>query len=148
VLSEAELDLVARYLSYCAPNASSSQREGRPDPYFELNDYIFRGSSKAWHLVLEILRCASDDDLGYYAAGPLEDLVREQGALFVDRIEAEARRDPRFRWALGIVWIPYRALPEPVLDRIIAASDNEMLVLGAPPGNPKGRVAKPNPQPR
>lgn len=38
------------------------------------------------------------------AAGPLEDLIADHGAEFIDRIEREARHSARFRFALTGVW--------------------------------------------
>jgi hypothetical protein len=83
----------------------------------------------AWHLVLELLRTASDDDLGVYAAGPLEDLVHLRGAELVDEIEAEASRDSRFRWALGCIWLSHGELPDDVLARVVRASGDEIKPL-------------------
>lgn len=83
----------------------------------------------AWHLVLELLRTASDDDLGFYAAGPLEDLVHLRGTELVDEIEAEARRDARFRWALGCIWLSYGELPDDILARVVRASGDEIKPL-------------------
>ena len=38
------------------------------------------------------------------AAGPLEDLLAKHGPGVVDRVEAEARRNPNFRLLLNGVW--------------------------------------------
>ena len=42
--------------------------------------------------------------LGMTAAGPIEDLLSYHGPDFIDRVEAEAKRDPRMSWTLGGVW--------------------------------------------
>ncbi len=58
-----------------------------------------------WEAILEILeRNPSDKVIAVLAAGPLEDLIEVHGSLFIDRIEKEARRNPRFRHLLGGVW--------------------------------------------
>ena len=38
------------------------------------------------------------------AAGPMEDLLAHHGNVIIERVEALARVDPRFRWLLGGVW--------------------------------------------
>ena len=59
----------------------------------------------AWKAILRILELDPPDEvLAVLAAGPLEDLIDDYGALFIDRIETESRRNPRFRQLLGGVW--------------------------------------------
>jgi hypothetical protein len=41
----------------------------------------------------------------YIAAGPLEELLNHHGPRFIDRIEAEAERDPKFLRAVAGVWL-------------------------------------------
>ena len=58
-----------------------------------------------WPAILEILRRRpSESVLNVLAAGPLEDLIANCGDNFIERIEAEARKDPEFRDLLGGVW--------------------------------------------
>lgn len=76
----------------------------------------------AWELVLTLLRLAPDDDLGFYAAGPLENLVSRRAVELIGEIEAEARRDPRFRSALGCIWLSRGDMPDDILARVVAAS--------------------------
>jgi hypothetical protein len=85
----------------------------------------------AWDLVVELLRRAPDAVLGNIAAGPLEDLVCKHGVALVDWIEGEARRDPRFQWALGGVWLTRGELPPEVEARIVAASGGRIEPLDA-----------------
>jgi hypothetical protein len=49
----------------------------------------------------------SDDELSFLGAGPLEDLLSHEGHghQFVNEIERRARQQPRFRTALGGVWL-------------------------------------------
>jgi hypothetical protein len=42
--------------------------------------------------------------VAYFSAGPPEDLISRYGPAFIDRIEAEARRSPRFKFVLTGVW--------------------------------------------
>jgi hypothetical protein len=59
-----------------------------------------------WVAILAILeREPGDDVVPVLAAGPLEDLIREHGEQFIERIETEARRNAAFRHLLGGVWM-------------------------------------------
>jgi hypothetical protein len=54
-----------------------------------------------------ILGAASYDDeefLGSLSAGVLEDLVRKPTEEILDRVVNEARKTPRFRWMLSVVY--------------------------------------------
>jgi hypothetical protein len=83
----------------------------------------------AWELVRALLRRVENDELGNHAAGALEDLVRLRGAELVGEIEAEARDDARFRWALGCIWLSHGELPAPVLERVVRASGGQIRPL-------------------
>lgn len=76
----------------------------------------------AWELVLTLLRSAPDEELGNVAAGPLEDVVRTRAPALIDEIEAEAERDPRFKWALGCIWLGRGDMPDDILARVVQAS--------------------------
>lgn len=58
-----------------------------------------------WRVILRVLAQEPPEKvLGILAAGPLEDLIERHGALFIDRIEEEAKIDPAFRELLRGVW--------------------------------------------
>jgi hypothetical protein len=59
-----------------------------------------------WDLILDLIAAAPDDDqvLSVIASGPLEGCLGRYGAEAIDRVEAEARRDPKFRRVLRGVW--------------------------------------------
>ena len=60
---------------------------------------------RAWLCILYALDSpACQEHLGVLAAGPLEDLLSHHGDVFIDRVEAQARQDPRFASLLGGVW--------------------------------------------
>ncbi|MFT3690064.1 DUF6869 domain-containing protein [Paenirhodobacter sp.] len=85
--------------------------------------------------VLRALRKAENPwQVGLLAAGPLEDLLTTQGPAFIDRIEDQARRSARVRYALTGVWT--QDLPDPeVKTRIEAArlaAVDSGLDIGAP----------------
>lgn len=63
------------------------------------------------------------------AAVVLEDLMKRHGEELVDRIEAEAKRNERFKWALGVVWLMESTLPPNVLRRVYHASGHRLKVL-------------------
>jgi hypothetical protein len=127
-VTPAEQALISGYVAHV-------ERLGRDEPpshVAEREDYeahaalerLLRAgdAAQAWRLTRAVLAAAPDDRLGLYAAGPLEDAVREHGAALVAEIEAEAARDARFRWALGRVWLTEGQLPPAVLARIVRAS--------------------------
>ena len=58
-----------------------------------------------WKAILRILELDPEPEvIAILAAGPLEDLINHHGPQFIDRIEAEARRNSKFRYLLGGVW--------------------------------------------
>ena len=58
-----------------------------------------------WRFILKVIeRRPSEWALGMLAAGPVEDLISTCGCDFIDRIEAEAHRNPLFRETLLGVW--------------------------------------------
>lgn len=77
----------------------------------------------AWPIILSLIEHAPDDEsLAFVAAGPLEDLIQRHGQRFSDRLEDQARRDPRFRQALGDVW-GWERVPEPLRGRLQKLAD-------------------------
>jgi hypothetical protein len=90
---------------------------------FDEFDWIVREYPEyGWKAILAALK---DDRLvpylGTLAAGPLEDLLGHHGTQFIDRVEAEARADPRFAWLLGGVW--QFTMSEEVWSRVQAVWD-------------------------
>jgi hypothetical protein len=138
---QSDSDLIAAYVKY-AEALSHSVPEDTPEmdaaarSYAEVERVISDGSApRAWELVRAVLRRAPDQRLDVYAAGPLEELVRMRGAEVVDALEAEAKADERFRWALGCIWLSTEDLPHDVLVRIVNASEGKIKPLGwASPG--------------
>lgn len=62
---------------------------------------------------------ASDNELDFVGAGPLEDLLSHDGhaLAFADEVEKRARQQPRFRLALAGVWLS-SDVPSEVRDRL------------------------------
>jgi hypothetical protein len=136
----ADVEFIAR--GYLRCSAELSREDSDPDASWEpeqnadqgayelVNQSIRSGpANRAWELVLAVLRLAPDDRLGFFAAGPLEDLVKQHGAALLATIEAEAERDIRFRWALGGIWLSESDWPRAVLERLVRASDGRLKVL-------------------
>lgn len=71
----------------------------------EVLDIFDSDLERAWRLTLVLIEKASNPAaLSYVAAGPLEDLLKHFGVAVIERVEEAARRDPKFRLALGDVW--------------------------------------------
>ena len=59
----------------------------------------------AWLAINQLLTAElTKDQLAVLAAGPMEDLLVHHGNAFIDRVEFEASRNPRFNFLLGGVW--------------------------------------------
>ena len=68
--------------------------------------------------------CLTPNEVALVAAGPLEDVIVAQGLAVMDRIEAEAARSARFRYALSGVW-PQGSAGTPLWQRVEAARAGE-----------------------
>lgn len=63
------------------------------------------GAEDAWPVIVALVEGAPDDEaVAFVAAGPLENLIRDHGPRFLDRLEAQARTSAHFRDALSGVW--------------------------------------------
>ncbi|KFE36905.1 DUF6869 domain-containing protein [Thioclava atlantica] len=93
--------LVALWL---ADNAQEPEGEDFPWSVlcvYELREY----PEELWAFIRKALAGAETVwQVVMLAAGPLEDLIADHGADFIDRIEREARHSARFRFALTGVW--------------------------------------------
>jgi len=76
---------------------------------------------EAWPVILDLVENAPDDKvLGVIAAGEIEDFIMAHAPEFIDRIEAEARDNVRFKEALAGIWI-MRLQPD-LFDRVEKAA--------------------------
>jgi hypothetical protein len=76
----------------------------------------------AWQAILEAMnQPRMEPHLGTLAAGPLEDLLSLHGERFIDRVEVEARANPRFAWLLGGMY-QYK-MPENIWARVQSVWD-------------------------
>ena len=124
-------DLIAAYVRHAR---AGPQDEADFWAWQKVTDTINDGPAEpAWSLVLDLVRAVPDDVLGNVAAGPLEDVVCIHGVELIDRIEVSARRDPRFREALGQIWLEWGELPDDVISRVVAASNDQIKPLPRDP---------------
>lgn len=125
--------VVSGYLRYSRRPRDDRNDYDHPDTIADdalRNAIVSAPASVAWELVRTLLRQADDGELSFHAAGLLEDLVALRGAELIGEIEAEARADERFRWALGCIWLSHGALPNDVLERVVRASGGQIKPLG------------------
>ena len=89
--------------------------------YEALDDLRGHNVERCWEIINEIRRLDDSDlMLSNLAAGPLEDLLVTSGSAFIDRCEALAKTDDRFKSMLGMVW--KNSMPEDIWKRVQLAS--------------------------
>ena len=73
---------------------------------FDEFDWIVREHPEhGWRAILAALKDSRlEPHYGTLAAGPLEELLAYHGQQFIERVEAEAKANPKFAWLLGGVW--------------------------------------------
>ena len=70
-----------------------------------MNWSLDREGEQLWQFITAAYkRHLSDKVVGALAAGPLEDLLANQGAEVIERVEELARKDQQFNYLLGGVW--------------------------------------------
>ena len=83
------------------------ERKGRDNfwAFKEMDSLCSSQPELCWELILEILEIPHHESVETaLAAGPLEDLIARHGDKFIERIEARASSDAKFRDLLGGVW--------------------------------------------
>ncbi len=74
----------------------------------EVHDLVKTDLDAAWNVTLLLLEKAeSDDEIGYIAAGPLEDLIDIHGHKALDRIEEAADKNRRLQLAVSTAGVLY-----------------------------------------
>ncbi len=110
--------LLEAYLAH-----TKAQEQGvEDDRYFwaveAMWEFVERDPEGTWTLILDMLqRVDGNYAIASIAAGPLENFIVAHGGRFLDRIEAEAGRNPKFRRALVGVWGENR-MPEELVQRL------------------------------
>ena len=94
--------------------------------YSVIGALIAEDHAEAWNVLLALVAEAHDDGvLGVVGAGFLEDFVSSHAGTYIDKIEATAAVNPRFRQALACTWI-WNAVPEPVFERLARAAGSDL----------------------
>jgi hypothetical protein len=96
-----------------------AERRKGTDPLFaaweQVTEIVLRDPEEGWTLALALVDAAPDDwVLCNVAAGPLEDLLKKFCGVLIERVELQARHDPKFRRCLTGVW----GLPPSVQERL------------------------------
>jgi len=108
--------------------------EWTPDPpvYGRATEWLMNlveyKPERAWDFILTLVDNAPNEDaLGWVAAGPLEDLLCEHGPTFIDRVEAIATNNARFKACLPKVWGENRMDPSTYgrLRRVAGVHDSD-----------------------
>jgi len=72
----------------------------------KVDELARRDPDEGWKITRILVDAApSNEALAFVAAGPLEDLLKNQGPAVIDRIEKEAESNDRLRLALSGVWL-------------------------------------------
>ena len=88
----------------------------------------------AWPIVLRLVELSPDDSLlGDVAAGPLEDLLCGHGTDVIERVEAQAKLDRKFRRCLSGVW-GWSSMSESMQARVRNAVGEEKLQVAPATG--------------
>src|SRR5690348_6338642 len=81
------------------------EQSQRSDGDSTMYDVVHEEPEVAWPAILQILEQElTEDQMAVLAAGPLEELLSVHCPQFIDRVEGEAARNPRFNHLLGGVW--------------------------------------------
>jgi hypothetical protein len=104
-------------------------REGGDGEHFwayeAVEDLLGTDPERMWSLVLEMLKSTAEPLYrAYVAAGPLEDLLAQHGAQFIERAEALATSERWFLDSLRSIYLQGR-MPEAVRVRIERACKND-----------------------
>ena len=149
-MTDEELETVAKqWVAYHqAEMHSPEQLELRPTRR-HWSRLLWEDPESLWKLILTIIR--TDDSLRtdqMLAAGEIEDLLCKHGPAFIDRVEVQAKQDPRFAKILGGTWGWTRMSPE-VYTRVCAARDqkawnriHEGIIDELPSHNPANSTSK------
>ena len=92
----------------------------------ELTWTVIDAPERAWPVIIELVKQGTDDQLGAVGAGPIESLVENHAAAFIDRIEAQAIGDPRFQEALASIWLNKWNQDPSLIARVVAASGDQI----------------------
>jgi len=97
--------VIKAWIQYHTDTRASKDKDDLFQACDDVTDLVSMDPEQAWPIILELIKQAPTDYvLANVAAGPLEDLICWHREQFIDRIEIQARRDPKFRQCLAGVW--------------------------------------------
>jgi hypothetical protein len=117
-----ELEVAAAWLQHSRTHWAIEAVDGLIEPA--------EGLQPGWRLMEALIAQASEDDLENIGAGPLERFVKRHGPEAIALIEQAAASEPKFKIALGHVWIEENYHPPDITARLIAASGGKIEPLG------------------
>ena len=98
-------DIVAGWIDLQLASENSPEWEESFWSHMLVHDLVNDFPKEAFDVVLSILESnQSDPVIVAVAAGPVEDILVQHGSEFIDLVEREAKRSPKFRSMLGGVW--------------------------------------------
>jgi len=95
------------------------------------HDFERWSAESAWALLMSLLHAVPADVVPLVGSGPLENLVNERGAEFIDHLEQDLPTQGRLRTAILNVNIERGALPASVERRLAAAAGPSFRFLEA-----------------
>lgn len=116
--------LAAEWLRYATRKEADAG-----ESWLQASDLAEHDPERAWQLTLELIARIPDHLLDHVSASILEHILEFHAAQFVDRVEAHARLDPRFRDCLSTVWLVDDNAPADILARLNAASGNRLDII-------------------
>ena len=122
-MTDAELSSFAEgWIAFWSTPEGSQERKALDWVWDKEYDLMQQEPGEIWRLILEVLRRNSSDKIQeVLAAGPLEDLLAKYGSEVIERVEAEAKSNPKFAQLLGGVW--KSSMPDDIWVRVQAAWD-------------------------
>ena len=121
-------EIVELYCAWCEAEEAQVSDTPLARAWEAMADLADDNPERAWALLLRVIALASLEGEALCSAGAdcLENLIRVHGPRFIDRIEQEARRDPKLRRALACVWQEKNSL-RPRVDALLAGLDQPRL---------------------
>jgi hypothetical protein len=104
---EAKLETVVdAWIAATEAGRGTPEHESNRWAISEVIDWKYEDEAELlWHFILAAYkRELSNEARACLAAGPLEDLLSDFGAEYIDRVEELAAKDAQFNWLLGGVW--------------------------------------------
>jgi hypothetical protein len=122
-LSEEEFErLVTVWIELRHARKHTDEYESLFSEYMDLECDLDEFPEDIWRFILAVLaKDSSTKVVELLSAGELENLLADYGALFIERVEEEAKANPAFAYLLGGVW--RSSISEKVWNRVLAVRD-------------------------